>query len=277
VIASLPETLPKHIREKCLKAGVAPMQGLRESLKAINFSIGASIAWRKNNKIKIYKNLQDTKVKNKSYSEYQSKKILNRYGIDIPQAILTNSKNAIKDSKKIKFPLVMKINSSEISHKSEVSGVFTNVLTSDKIKKIAKYLSKITPEILMEKMITDTIAELIIGIKIDNQFGPVIVIGAGGIYTELFRDSVTLLTPINKKQALEAINNLKISKIIKGYRGKGVGDLQELVNTIIKISKFAEKNVNKITEVDINPLIVRKKGKGVIAVDALIYYSKEIR
>jgi acyl-CoA synthetase (NDP forming) len=171
----------------------------------------------------------------------------------------------------------MKINSSEISHKSEVEGVFTNILNSKKIKKCTKHLSKITPEILMEKMITDTIAELIIGIKIDNQFGPVIVIGAGGIYTELFRDTVTLLTPINKKQALEAINNLKISKIIKGYRGKGVGDLQELVSTIIKISKFAEKNVNKITEVDINPLIVRKKGKGVIAVDAIIYYSKEIR
>ena len=67
----------------------------------------------------------------------------------------------------------------------------------------------------MEKMITDTIAELIIGIKIDNQFGPVIVIGAGGIYTELFRDTVTLLTPINRNQVLAAINNLKISKIIK--------------------------------------------------------------
>ena len=129
----------------------------------------------------------------------------------------------------------------------------------------------------MEKMITDTIAELIIGIKIDDQFGPIIVIGAGGIYTELFRDTVTLLTPVNRNQVLAAINNLKISKIIKGYRGNDEGDMQELVNTIIKISQFAEKNVNKITEVDINPLIVRKKGKGVIAVDALIYYSKEIR
>ena len=237
MIASLPETLPKHIREKCLKAKIAPMQGLKESLKAINFSIETNKAWEGNNKIKIYKNLQNTKVKNRSYSEYQSKKILNRYGVNIPQAILT----------------------------------------LEKVKKITKHLSKITPEILMENMITDTIAELIIGIKIDNQFGPVIVIGAGGIYAELFRDTVTLLTPINKNQVLEAINNLKISKIINGFRGKGEGDMQELVSTIINISKFAEKNVNKITEVDINPLIVRKKGKGEIAVDALIYYSEEIR
>ena len=277
VIASLPETLPKHIREKCLKARVVPLQGLRESLKAINFSIKTNIAWRKNNKIKIYKNLQNENVKNKAYSEYQSKKILNRYGINIPKAILTNRKNAIKDSQKIKFPLVMKINSSEIFHKSEVEGVFINIMTSKKIKNYTKHLSKITPEILMEKMITDPIAELIVGIKIDNQFGPIIIIGAGGIYTELFRDTVTLLTPINRNQVLAAINNLKISKIIKGYRGKDEGDMQELVSTIIKISKFAEKNVNKITEVDINPLIVRKKGKGVIAVDALIYYSEEIR
>ena len=116
------------------KSWNSPLQGLRESLKAINFSIETNIAWKKNNKIKIYKSLQNTNIKNKSYSEYQSKKILNRYGINIPQAILTNSKNAIKDSKKIKFPLVMKINSSEISHKSEVKGVFTNILTSEKIK-----------------------------------------------------------------------------------------------------------------------------------------------
>ena len=277
IIASLPETLPKHIREKCLKSGIAPLQGLSESLKAINFSIETSIAWGKNNKIRIYKNLHNINIKNKLYSEYQSKKILNKYGIDIPQAILTNSRNAIKDSKKIKFPLVMKVNSSEISHKSDVNGVFTNILNTEKIKNCSKHLSKIAPEILMEKMITDTIAELIIGIKIDDQFGPIIVIGAGGIYTELFRDTVTLLTPVNRNQVLAAINNLKISKIIKGYRGNDEGDMQELVNTIIKISKFAEKNVNKITEVDINPLIVRKKGKGVIAVDALIYYSEEIR
>ena len=277
LISSLPETLPKHIREKCLKAGIVPLQGLKESLKAINFSILTRKAWLKNNKIKIYKDLPIKKNLHKSYSEYESKKILKRYGINIPQSILTNTKNAIQDSKKIKFPLVMKINSTEISHKSEVKGVFTNILSLSDVKKYAKHLGKISYEILIEKMVSDTVAELIIGIKIDSQFGPVIVIGAGGIYTELFRDTQTLLTPINKNQIKCAINKLKISKIIKGYRGKNKGDMEEIVNTIMKLSKFAEKNAHKIIEVDINPLIVREKGKGVIAVDAMIHYSTKIK
>ncbi len=155
--------------------------------------------------------------------------------------------------------------------------MFTNIFSLSDVKKYAKLLGKISYEILIEKMVNDTVAELIIGIKIDNQFGPVIVIGAGGIYTELFRDTETLLTPINKNQIKCAINKLKISKIIKGYRGKNKGDMEEIVNTIMKLSKFAEKNAHKIIEVDINPLIVREKGKGVIAVDAMIHYSTKIK
>ena len=126
-------------------------------------------------------------------------------------------------------------------------------------------------------MIQDQVAELIIGIKIDNQFGPVIVIGAGGIYTELIDDSVTLLFPLKKSIILNAINDLKIVKLLKGYRGAPKGDIESLIQTIMKLGKFAEKNAAHLIEVDINPLMVRTKGKGVIAVDALIHYFKDIK
>ena len=125
-------------------------------------------------------------------------------------------------------------------------------------------------------MIKNKVAEIIIGIKVDDQFGPLIVIGSGGIYTELINDSVTLL-PLTKQIVLDAINNLRISKLLYGYRGKEEGDINALVETVLKLGKFAEKNASNLIEADINPLIICNKGKGVIAADALIHYLEEIK
>ena len=126
-------------------------------------------------------------------------------------------------------------------------------------------------------MVDDKVAEMIIGIKVDDQFGPLIVIGSGGIYTELLNDSITLLLPLTKSIILDAINNLKISKLLYGYRGKAKGDINALVQTILKIGKFVEKNASNLIEADINPLIICNKGKGVIAADALIHYLEDIK
>ena len=126
-------------------------------------------------------------------------------------------------------------------------------------------------------MVQEKVVEMIIGIKIDEQFGPLIILGSGGIYTELINDTVTLLTPLTKPIILDAINNLKISKFLYGYRGKAKGDIDALVDTILKFSIFAEKNASNLIEADINPLIICNKGKGVIAVDALIHYLDDIK
>ena len=277
IIASLPETLPKHIRDKCLKSGIVPLQGLKESLYAIHCSILTGQAWSKFNLLKVFKSNNKIRSLKKTYSEYQSKKILRGYGIGIPKSILSNIKQAVADSKKIGFPLVMKINSNQILHKTEIKGVFTNINSETEIKKSLKHLSKLGNEILIEKMIQDQVTEMIIGIKIDDQFGPVIIVGAGGIYTELMNDSVTLLLPLKKSIILKAINDLKISKLLNGLRGKPEGDIQAIVQVIMKLGKFAEKNASRLIEADINPLIVRPKGKGVIAADALIHYLEDIK
>jgi len=153
-----------------------------------------------------------------------------------------------------------------------LKGVFTDINSESEVRKGIKHLSKLGKEFLIEKMIEDKVAEMIIGIKVDEQFGPAIIIGSGGIYTELINDSVTLLLPLKKSIVLNAINNLKISKLLNGYRGKSKGDIKSLVETILKLGKFAEKNASSLVEADINPLIIRPKNKGVIAADALIHY-----
>jgi len=277
IIASLPETLPKHIRDKCLESGIVPLQGLKESIYAINSSILTGQAWSNFNKLKFInlKNRKNTLIKN--YSEFESKKMIEKYGIKIPKSILSNSNSATKDSKKIGFPVVIKINSKKIFHKTEVNGVFTNINSESKLKQSIKHLSKLGKVFLIEEMIQDQVAEMIIGIKIDNNFGPVIVIGAGGIYTEIIEDCVTLLLPLKKSVVIKAIKELKIIKLLNGYRKKTKGDIEDLIKTIMKLGKFAEKNASRLIEVDINPLIVRAKGKGVIAAYVLIHYLEDIK
>ena len=277
LIASLPETLPKHIRDKCFRSGIVPLQGLQEALFAINSSIVVKKAWTKSYSLKKIKYKKSNKKNIKTYTEFQSKKILHKYGIKIPNSILSNRNKAIKDSKQIGFPLVLKINSKKIIHKTELKGVFTNVESETEVKKIINRLSKLGNSFLIEKMIKNKVAELIIGIKVDDQFGPLIVIGSGGIYTELINDSVTLLLPLTKQIVLDAINNLRISKLLYGYRGKKEGDINALVETVLKLGKFVEKNASNLVEADINPLIICNKGKGVIAADALIHYLEEIK
>ena len=276
LIASLSETLPKHIRDKCLKSGIVPLQGLKEALFAIHCSISTGKAWSDFNVLKNIKFKRYNKKSIKTYSEFHSKKILQSYGIKIPHSIVSNSNDAIKNVKKIGFPVVLKINSEKIIHKTELKGVFTDINSESKVRKSIKHLSKLGKEFLIEKMIEDKVAEMIIGIKVDEQFGPAIIIGSGGIYTELINDSVTLLLPLKKSIVLNAINNLKISKLLNGYRGKSKGDIKSLVETILKLGKFAEKNASSLIEADINPLIISSKGKGVIAADALIHYLDEI-
>ncbi len=269
IISSLSDTLPRYLREKCFKSGVVPLQGMSESLLAISNSIKTAKAWNNFSEIKIPKNIRKLKKKNKTYSEYESKLILKKFRISIPKSLITNKKNILRDYKKIGFPLVAKIHSDAVFHKTEIGGVVTNITNENELKQKTK---KFKGNILIEKMITNSIFEMIIGIKNDSQFGPSIILGAGGIYTELFKDTTTLLLPLNKKIILDEIKKLKFSKILFGFRGKDSGDIDALVNTILKVVVFAKKNSDKISEVDINPLIVCKKGKGVFAVDALIHY-----
>ena len=261
--------MPKYLRERCLKSGVVPLQGMYEGLLAISNSIKIGKTWKNTFDIKIPKIKPRYNKKTKTFSEYESKLFLNKFGVPIPKSLITNKKNILHDYRNIGFPLVAKINSNQVFHKTEIDGVITNIKSE---KELIQKIKNFKGSILIEKMIKNIVFEMIVGIKIDNQFGPTIILGAGGVNAELFKETVTLLLPLNKKIILQEIKKLKFSKILFGFRGKKGGDLDALINTILKIAMFAEKNSDKISEVDINPLIVCKKGKGVFAVDALIHY-----
>ncbi len=142
-----------------------------------------------------------------------------------------------------------------------------NLKTAGEVEAAARRMAKLAPEVLVERMVTGAVAELIIGLTSDPQFGMALVIGAGGILTELLKDSVTLMLPTPRPEIERALRTLKVWKLVEGFRGKA-GDQQAVVAAVEAVAAFAEAHRGLIAELDVNPLLVLPKGA--VAVDALI-------
>ena len=128
--------------------------------------------------------------------------------------------------------------------------------------------------VLVEEMIGDAVCELIIGVTRDPQFGLALIVGAGGILTELLQDTATMLLPASRSDMERALKSLKIARLIHGFRGKSA-DLEAALDAIQTIARFAADHATTLEELDINPLIVLEPGKGAIAADALIRIRKD--
>jgi hypothetical protein len=119
-------------------------------------------------------------------------------------------------------------------------------------------------------MVCDGVAEILVGVTVDAQFGQLLVLGAGGVLTELLRDSVTLLPPWDASSIEAGLRSLRVAGLLTGFRGRPAGDVPALVQTALAAARYAQANLETLTELDINPVIVRPGNLGAVAVDALI-------
>jgi acetyl-CoA synthetase len=136
-------------------------------------------------------------------------------------------------------------------------------------------LGALSDTLLIEEQIADGVAELLVGVVRDPQFGLALVIGAGGVLTEILRDSTTLLPPFTRPLIADALQRLTIRHLLGGYRGRPAGDVPALIDAVAAIARYAEAQAARLVELDVNPIIVRPAGRGVAAVDALIRLAKE--
>ncbi|MFM9875806.1 MAG: 3-hydroxypropionate--CoA ligase [Nitrosarchaeum sp.] len=219
----------------------------------------------------------------KVITEELSKSILKTYGIKVPPfALVTSAEEAVRQAKKIGFPLVMKVVSPQILHKTDVGGVKVGLDNLNDVKKTFKdmygRLSKKkgveVKGILLEKMVPKGI-ELIVGIQNDPQFGPVIMVGLGGIMTEVMKDVAFRLLPITTSDAKSMLNELKGSALFKGFRGSEPIDTNMVAKMLVQIGKLGVENADYINSVDFNPVIVYPKSHFVV--DAKIILDKEIK
>ncbi|MGO9512954.1 MAG: acetate--CoA ligase family protein [Steroidobacteraceae bacterium] len=272
LIASLPETISERVRQRCLQGGVIPLQGQREALEALAVAGAAGQAWRANRGVRLQIPPSGPHCSGAAYtlSEYDGKTALAGFGVMIPRGKLAAPDMAADCAATLGFPVVIKAVGAHLEHKTEVGGVALNVRTAADARAAARRLSELSDSLLVEEMTGDGVAEILIGLIVDPQFGQVLVLGAGGVLTELLSDSVTLLPPWTHGSVESAVRSLKIAKLLAGYRGKPPGDVDALIDTILNVTRYASANLAALIEIDVNPVIVRPAGKGAVAVDALI-------
>jgi acetate---CoA ligase (ADP-forming) len=269
MLASLPETLYPAMRDHCLANGVVPLQGQREGLEALDLAARMGIAWRDGTQPTLLRPRAHTAAV-RTLDEYEGKTALAGFGLPIPASARVAPAAAAQTAATIGFPVAMKAASAALAHKSDVGGVVLNLRNETEARAAAERLATLADQVLVEQMVSDGVAEILVGIKVDPQFGQVLVLGAGGVMTEYFRDSTSLLPPFTADRIRQGIGRLKISTLLAGYRGKAAGDIPALVEAILAVTRYAAEHLADLAELDVNPIIVRPAGRGVVAVDSLI-------
>ncbi len=224
-----------------------------------------------------------TSKETQALSEHESKLELKAYGVPVAdEVIVTSKEEAIKFAEEHPVPLVMKIESPDILHKSDVGGVKLNICGPEAAKeayeKIMESVTEKRPDAHINGILTlpmlDAGVEIIIGVNNDPQFGPMIMVGLGGVFVEVFKDVALYPAPLGEEEALQMLKSLKSFKLLNGYRGTEKCDIKALCQTIVAISNYAQANKDVLKELDINPLFVYPEGKGVGVADALVVKRK---
>ncbi|MGF7163407.1 acyl-CoA synthetase (NDP forming) [Rhodoligotrophos appendicifer] len=269
IVANLQECLPEPMRERMSARGIAPMAGLEEALVAFEAAAFIGCAWARPLPplLPAAPTVSLRPVVN--FTEREAKDLLSQYGIPVPRGEICSPDEAGAAADRIGYPVVLKASGAELLHKSDMGGVILDLRDRPSVEAAAVRLSTLSNEILVEEMVRRGVAEIIVGATSDPQFGQILVIGAGGVLTELLRDTATLLLPTTREEVEEALSTLRVAKLIDGFRGTS-GDRGRLVDAIIQIAAFSTAHAATLIELDVNPLIIRASSEGVIAVDALL-------
>jgi acetate---CoA ligase (ADP-forming) subunit beta len=206
----------------------------------------------------------------KTLSEYESRLVIESAGVPVAAAALARSrKKAEQMAERIGYPVVMKGCSAELAHKTESGMVKLNVGNSEEVARVFDELTakmKNLDGVLIEKMVKGS-REFVIGLSRDPQFGPCVMFGLGGIFTEALKDVTFRVAPLSKEDALEMIDEIKTKKLLGEFRGSPAVDREALAKALVGIGELGI-SCDSIAEIDINPLIIC--GDKPVAVDALV-------
>ncbi|QAY84697.1 CoA-binding protein [Pseudomonas arsenicoxydans] len=286
VTSAFPELLPAHARERLHAQGVAALQGVEDGLAA-----WGRIAGYQRNRQALLALGESALVphcpqalagEGRLLNEWDSKTALRAFGLPTPNGVLSTPDKALADANTLGYPLVLKAVSAQLPHKTEAGAVALNLsdeaALSAALKKMRASIAAYAPQVpfdqvLLEPMATPPLAELIVGIKRENDFGLALVIGAGGILVELLKDSRSLLLPTTDGAIRNAVLSLRSAALLQGFRGRERADLEALVAAIRAVADYACENATQLLELDVNPLLVG--AHGTTAVDALIRLGHE--
>jgi acyl-CoA synthetase (NDP forming) len=291
VICTISELLPRRMRDHLIAHGVVPLQGFEDGLAA--YSAAAGYHTFREEKAgadllpRVFTGSDANDEQAVFLDEWESKRRLRKYRVPTPDGELATAGEASAAAGRVGFPVVVKAVGKDFLHKSDLGAVTLRLHSTEEVTQAVRTISEsvrqasvraekvVVDKFLVERMVTGAVAELIIGIKRDVQFGPALVIGAGGILVELMADSVNLLLPTDRAAVAEAISSLAVSKMLAGFRGSPAGDIEAAIDAILSVAAFADDHWDRLLELDVNPLMVLPEGQGVVAADALICMSPQ--
>ena len=277
VVATLPEGMPPRLADELGAAGIAPLIGIEDALSALAAAaaIGeryarpvAALPWPTGPTSRAMPDGGlNAATTGRVVRESEAKALLARYGLVVPMTAECALADAPQVAAGIGFPVVLKISDESIAHKSDVGGVALGLRSADEVTAAAGRMVALGDRVLVEQMVGGAVAELIVGVVRDPQFGFALLIGAGGVLAELITDSVTLLLPATHEDIERAVKRLRVWTLIEGHRGRK-GDPDSVLRAIEAIADFAEAHRDDLLELDVNPLLVLPDRA--VAVDALI-------
>ena len=277
VVATLPEGMPPRLADELGAAGIAPLIGIEDALSALAAAaaIGeryarpvAALPWPTGPTSRAMPDDGlNAATTGRVVRESEAKALLARYGLMVPMTAECALADAPQVAAGIGFPVVLKISDESIAHKSDVGGVALGLRSADEVTAAAGRMVALGDRVLVEQMVGGAVAELIVGVVRDPQFGFALLIGAGGVLAELITDSVTLLLPATHEDIERAVKRLRVWTLIEGHRGRK-GDPDSVLRAIEAIADFAEAHRDDLLELDVNPLLVLPDRA--VAVDALI-------
>jgi acetyl-CoA synthetase len=258
-----------------MKDGIAMLAGIDAGLAGIQAAVDIGAAWSQPSCSPLLAGFQQRdESSTRVLNEADSKDLLARFDVPVPsRRVVHSAEGAVSAAEELGYPIVVK--ALGVTHKTEIGGVRLNLTNAEEVSAAVKGVADHSKSYLIEKMVDGVLAELIVGVARDEQFGPYLLVGGGGILVELMKDSVSLLLPVTKEQVIKALDQLKCAPLFKGFRGAPAADLSAAVDVVLAVARIVEDNPSSIIELDINPLMLLPKGQGVVAVDALIVLDAE--
>ena len=259
VVATIPECVTADVREAARSANMTVLQGLQESLAALDVAawLGLNLPGEVPAKVVAPR-------ATKLIDEAEAKSMLSRNGVAVPLGARSQRDELVATANRVGYPVTLK--GLGLAHKSESGAVRVGITNADQLIAAANAMPKEISEFLVEQTVTNIVAEVLVGVRRDAPVGWLVTLGAGGVFTELWRDTVCLLAPATNAEISEALQKLRIAPLLNGFRGKPAANIDALVELIQKL--IGATLNNGLVEVELNPVLVTPKSA--IAVDALM-------
>ena len=283
ICATLPENMDLETRQLLISKGVAPMQGIHETLNAIQDSAN----WKEARSYILSEKPEHLlraipSSEKRVLPESEGKDWLKRNSFNVPEGKIVSAQQLGKAANAVGYPVALKMISRRLAHKTEAGAVVLNLKDEDSLRlaaskmksDVAAYDAKAVSDLfLVEAMSPNPLAELIINFRQDPQFGAALVLGSGGVLVELLADSATLLLPTRPVEIIRVLKSLRVGRLLEGFRGRPAADIEQVATEIYKLSVTYQKNMKTIAEIEINPLFVYQAE--VSAIDVLIQVPNE--